>query len=426
MNSSQSPSLSLKRRGEALKRRAELIHANLAKYLATSLTLLIVGHLALFSASTGELTSAGKFPYSTILKQLAFTGIGILVALLLGYVLLPRLKDATLSAWVGASFLLSLAFTLLTLISGLGSESYGASRWLNLFGLRFQPSEFLKPALILFLTASLLRLEKSGALVHLKNARGDISTQKRGNLPVIGLYAVILFSVAVIMLQPHLGMAGLIFTSSIITLWLIGVPTRSILKLLLVMAIVGGLSYFVIPEKFQYAGKRISAFIDPMKDVSGEGYQIVQSMGAISEAGFFGKGYMRGLQKYGRLPLADRDFIFAIWTEETGLVGAGFVVFLFLALLFFGIRLSALLPFGFESVSISALTFLLVLQAILNISSNVAILPISGLTLPFFSYGGSSIIASLAIVGTVLGLAKRVMKSPQHKKGKKEENEAKW
>ncbi len=407
MTGSMHHAISQKRKLEFAQMRANLIEANRTKLIVTTLVLLFLGHLALFSASSAALIVASKSPYTIILRQLTFTSFGLLLMLALGNIIIPRLGEKALSLLSLWLFLLSLTLVALTLISPMGSESYGASRWLNLFGVRFQPFEFLKFACPFFLSSFLISLERKGGIIHIKDSTGKFQTESRGKLPIFTLYLALTLSAVLVALQPHLGGAALIFSTSLATLWLMNVPMRSILKFILLILILASAIYFAMPQKFEHARERVKTLFNPMKDPTGEGYQIIQSIKAISEAGLFGKGYMNGLQKYGRLPLADRDFIFAVWTEETGLIGALIVIGLFLFYILIIIRTSALLPFGFEKVTVTSLGTLLVLQALLNIGSNVQSLPVSGLTLPFFSYGGSSMISSLITVGIILGLIRR-------------------
>ncbi len=194
---------------------------------------------------------------------------------------------------------------------------------------------------------------------------------------------------------------------------LAGVPLKSLGKFFLVLILFAAVGLLVFPKKYQYAFERVRTHFYPTEDVTGDAYQITQSLGAISQAGILGRGYMRSLQKMNRLPLHDRDFIFAVWVEETGLAGGLAVISLFLYFAFLCLRASMLLPYGFESVAVVGLGFNLALQAVINISTNVGALPVSGMTLPFFSSGGTSAIVSMLIFGIIMGLIQRKLPRAQ-------------
>jgi len=405
--SSQTARISKKREIELINKRIHAIRSTYSQIIFITSGLVCLGLLALFSVSSAQLASQSKFPYSIILKQIAFVGVGLLAVAVIAWFVLPRASDKLMNYCILFFFLSTLALTSLTLFSPFSREAYGSKRWLSLFGISFQPSEFLKVALILFLASSLIQLGSRGGITRITNSSGNIQTERRGRIPFATLAIAIIASVGVVSLQPHLGMAFLIFFSALSALFLANLPIKSILKFLLFVFILGALTYLAFPSKFEHAKARFRTFRNPTADVSGEGYQVIQSLGAISRAGFFGKGYMNSLQKFNRLPLADKDFIFAIWVEEMGLFGAIMVIFLFLYLLILCFRCALLLPFGFDSVAIASLGTLLVLQAMLNICANVSLIPVSGLALPFFSYGGSSMLSSLLIVGTILGLIRR-------------------
>mgnify|MGYP005665811001 CR=1 FL=1 len=216
-----------------------------------------------------------------------------------------------------------------------------------------------------------------------------------------------LLSVILTAAQPDLGTSALLLAGSFAVLALAGVSVRTLLKLLLGLILIAALGFVVAPGKYHYAAQRLLTMLHPSRDVSGSGFQITQSLVGISQGGLFGRGYMQSQQKVARLPLADRDFIFAVWVEEMGLVGGALVMALFLYLLLLCWRAAMALPFGFESVSVFSLGFVLTLQALVNIATNVGVLPVSGLTLPFFSSGGSSLMVSLLMIAVVLGLLQR-------------------
>jgi len=272
--------------------------------------------------------------------------------------------------------------------------------------LQFQPAEFLKLTLILFIAAALVPPDNRG-LMTTRQDNGRYTTTRRRSLRPVGVALLILFCIALTALQPDLGTTALLLTGSLGVMAVAGVPWRTLLKFLLILVLIAGLGLLIAPGRYQYALERVQTMLHPGKDVSGSGFQLMQSLVGVSQGGLLGRGYMRGQQKMNRLPLADRDFIFAVWVEEMGLVGGAFIVILFLYLLALCWRAAAILPFGFESVTVFSLGFVLTLQALVNVGTNVGVLPVSGLTLPFFSSGGSSLMVSLLMVGVVLGLLQR-------------------
>lgn len=370
--------------------------------------LIILGSAALFSATSTPLASEGEFPYSAILKHLAFLAAGIAIATFISAVL-PNLPGQTIKSFIYLAFILN-ALLLAACFSPIGVSINGASRWVNLGGVVFQPSEFLKVTLVLLIAAVLIDGGRR-PLRSFRSERGDVFTLRRDRVILAWAYIAIFISVALVVIQPDLGTSSIVFGTALAALFLAGVPPVSIMKFILVLILMAGLGLLAFPKKYHYAMERIRTHFNPTEDVSGDAYQITQSLAAISQAGLWGRGYMRSLQKMNRLPLHDRDFIFAVWVEETGVFGGLLVLCLFLYFAFLCLRISMMLPYGFESVAICALGFNLALQAIINISTNVGALPVSGMTLPFFSSGGTSILVSMMIFGLIMGLTQRKLPS---------------
>ncbi len=372
--------------------------------------LIILGAMALFSATSTPLASQGEFPYSAILKHLGFLAAGAILAMFVAAAL-PRLSDSAVKYFIYLFFLINAAL-LVACFTPLGVEINGAKRWVNLAGVVFQPSEFLKITVVLLIAAVLIEGGRR-AFRSFRSERGDVFTLRRDRIVLAWAYAAVLFSVGLVAIQPDLGTSSIILTTALATLLLAGVPLKSLGKFFLVLILFAAVGLLVFPKKYQYAFERVRTHFYPTEDVTGDAYQITQSLGAISQAGILGRGYMRSLQKMNRLPLHDRDFIFAVWVEETGLAGGLAVISLFLYFAFLCLRASMLLPYGFESVAVVGLGFNLALQAVINISTNVGALPVSGMTLPFFSSGGTSAIVSMLIFGIIMGLIQRKLPRAQ-------------
>jgi len=392
-----------------VRQRREELRQLARQVLAVTGILLILGLLALFSASTAPLAARGLYPYSTVLKQLGFIAAGLAAAWLCSFAF-ARLSYPAIKAVVALGFLGNLALLVLVRFTPLGPEIYGARRWLRLGMVQFQPAELLKLTLVLAIAAVLLTAaagKRSKPFASFRTERGELMTIRRDRLHLAWAYLGVLLSLGLVAIQPDLGTTAVMLATAFVVLLLVGVPLKSLAKFGLVIVLLGAGGYFLAPAKYQYALERIYTVFHPLENVTDESYQITQSLGAVSQGGVFGRGYMHSQQKMNRLPLQDRDFIFAVWVEETGLLGALLVVGLFLFLPFICLRISSLLPFGFESVAVFGLGFSLALQAMVNVGTNAGVLPVSGLTLPFFSSGGTSIIVSLVMVGTILGLVRR-------------------
>ncbi len=161
----------------------------------------------------------------------------------------------------------------------------------------------------------------------------------------------------------------------------------------------------VSPEHYSYAAKRVSTWLNPVDSEDGAAYQITQSQGALAGGGLLGRGYLKSEQKMNRLPLATKDFVFPVIVEELGYLGGLAVILGFLALAFASLRLSLCLRDPFARTVVCALGFTIWLQAFVNIGTTIGTLPLSGLTLPFFSEGGTSLVVCITAVGIMAGLA---------------------
>ncbi len=399
-----------RRRSVAHKRQDEVRQLARQLLVVTGI-LLILGAFALFSASSAPLASRGLYPYSTVLKQLGFIALGLILAWTLSGTF-ASLSERWLKALIWISFLGNIVLLVLVRFTPLGPEINGVHRWLRIGFVQFQPAELLKLTLVLAIATVLLAASgRAKPLASFRTERGELMTVRRDRLQLLWVYLAVLASAGLVVIQPDLGTTAIVLATSFVMLFLVGVSLKSLLKFSLVIVILGIIGYLCVPEKYQYARERIYTVFHPLENVSNEGYQIAQSLGAVSQGGLLGRGYMRSQQKMNRLPLQDRDFIFAVWVEETGLLGGLLVVGLFLYLGFLCLRISALMQFSFEGVAAFGLGFYLALQALTNIGTNVGVLPVSGLTLPFFSSGGTSMLVSLLTIGTILGLIRRMLPS---------------
>lgn len=276
---------------------------------------------------------------------------------------------------------------ILVLIPGIGSIRNGSRSWFGIGPLGIQPSEAAKLGLIIFVSK------------YLTNSSSYIKSYIKGVFPIL---FITLFIFGLIMLQPDLG-TGLILVVSIISLLFIaGID----IKFFIVSGIIGVIGVVILILIAPYRMARITSFLDPWSDALGTGFQIIQSLYAIGPQGIFGTGYLNSVQKHFYLPEPQTDFIFSIIAEEFGVVGSFLVTSLFTIILFRGIKISSNQLDPFAKYLSFGMTFQIIIQSILNLCVVVGLIPVTGVTLPFLSYGGSSLLVSMASIGIILNISK--------------------
>lgn len=312
-----------------------------------------------------------------------------LVALSVGGVLAGIAAQLPVAFWRRAAvpaYLLALFGLAVVLLPGVSPEINGAHRWFRVGHWGFQPSEFAKLALVLFLART---LEAKGA---------QIRKICSGWLPAMLAAAALS---ALILLEPDFGTAVFVAGLAVIMLFIAGVPVRQLTALALVLVPLGGA--LVLWQPYQMT--RIKEFVHSWNDPSSAPYQVQQSTLAVGSGGLFGAGLGAGWQKFGFLPEANTDFVFAVIGEELGLLGTLTVLALWCLFLFCGAVLaSQVAADSFAFLASTGLVVQIVLQAAINIGVVTASLPPKGIVLPFISYGGSSLLISLVSVGLILGL----------------------
>ena len=284
------------------------------------------------------------------------------------------------------SLLVSIVLLGLLFVPGMGVRVGGAMRWLHLPGLTVQPAEIVKLALVLYLAHSLTRKKEK------------VRSLLKGYLPYMIVLGLLL---GMLLKQPDLGSAMIIAGVAMGMLIVAGVRWRYLLPtVLMTLPVV----YFLIMQ-VEYRRRRIMAFLDPWDDPFDTGFQIIQSMVAFGKGGVLGQGLGVGEQKLFYLPEAHTDFIFSVIGEELGLVGTLVVAALFLMLILCGIRIASNCQDPFGKNLAFGLTLLLGLEAFVNLSVCMGLLPTKGLALPFISYGGTSLVVSLFAVGILLNIS---------------------
>ena len=284
-------------------------------------------------------------------------------------------------------FIFCLICLVLVLIPGLGTVRNGSRSWFGIGSFGIQPSEFTKLSLIIFTSKYLVNNEKL------------LDSVFKGVLPILGCLLLVF---GLIMLQPDFG-TGMIIVMSIIGLLFVGgVKFKFFLKL----GLVGVLGIVGLILMAPYRLKRILSFLNPWADPLGSGFQIIQSLYAIGPGGLFGYGFLNSRQKHFYLPEPQTDFIFSIISEEFGFVGILIVSILFISIIYFGFKISKNCNDLFGKYLAFGITFQIAFQAILNLMVVVGLIPVTGVTLPFLSYGGSSLMITLCSMGILLNISR--------------------
>jgi cell division protein FtsW len=350
--------------------------------LGASTLLLTIGLMMVLSASSVEAYKTYGNSYHYFLKQLMWVGIGLPVAWVAS-----RLPHGFLRrmAWLG--LLGSTVLLVLTQVPGFGKEVNGNTNWLALGPLTIQPSEFAKLAIILWCAHIYARKEK---------LLGDWRHTLIPVLPVTGLLTLIVIK------GGDLGTALVLFAIVLGMLWVVGAPGRLFGGALLVVSALALYLASTSAERLE----RLTNFVDPFKNYEGAGWQAAHGLFAMSSGGWFGKGISAGQQKWGSLPEAHTDFIFAVLGEELGLVGTLLVLVLFLTIAYAGIRVALRTADPFVRYMAAGITVWITAQMMINIGMVLALLPVIGIPLPLVSYGGSALLPTLVALGLLVSFAR--------------------
>lgn len=357
----------------------------------TILLLLSLGLVMVLSASSP--TSLQKYDnsYYLFLRQLFFALIG-----LAGMYFVSRIDYRIFQKFYKQAWWLSVILLLAVLV--IGDDSHGAKRWIDLGFTTVQPSEFVKFFMIIFY---------AGILVKDRDELGGFWK---------GLVKHVMFLVPIIgllILEPHVSTSMVIIITCCVMMIMAGCKFWQFFASGIAVAGVGGtiatILYAVSPvfqEKFQYIARRIVTFTDPWQDVRGDGWQIIQSLYAIGSGGLFGVGLGESKQKYLYLSEPHNDFIFAILAEELGFVGCILVLVLFAVFIWRGILIAMKAPDMFGSLVAIGITTLVGIQVIINVAVVTSSMPVTGMQLPFFSYGGTALCILLCGVGILLSISR--------------------
>ncbi len=349
--------------------------------LIPALLLVTLGLIAVYSASSNLAEHRLGDSYYYLKKQLLFCMMGV------GLMVLTRYIPCTLySKLVYPLLLLSACLLVFLFVPGLGRRVGGACRWMRVAGFSFQPSELAKFSLAVYMAYS---MAKKGT---------EMETFSKGLLPHLLIAGIFM---GLIVLQPDLGTAVIIGAWVLIALFVGGVRLYQLFAMLLVSAPV--LLWLIWHA--EYRVKRMLAFLNPWDDPRGIGFQIIHSFLAFGSGGIFGAGLGNSKQKLFYLPEPHTDFALSIIGEELGLVGVATVIVLFGILITGGIRVGLKAKDLYSTYLAVGLTSFIALQVLINMGVVMGLLPTKGLTLPLISYGGSSLLITLASIGVLLNIS---------------------
>ena len=343
-----------------------------------------VGIALLFSSSYPFSARAFNDPLYMVKRQLFWAALGGAAAFVLSLTPLALFRRFMPLILVG-----TLLVSLLPFVPGLGFSILGSRRWISLFGLSFQPSELVKVTLVLYLASYFARRDE-GAGITLNT--------------LVPPFIVICAFSAIILLQNDYSTAIFVLVTGLSMLFIAQVRLLHFLLVSLFTVPLGFLLLFTREHRVQ----RLLAFLDLSTYRSGTGYQVVSARSALVSGGLWGRGLGRSTAKLGALPMSHSDFIYAIIGEETGLLGALFVLGLFGLLAWKGFQIAFRAEDRFSYYLAFGITAAICLQALLNMAVAVGLVPTTGVTLPFFSAGGSSLFATLVMCGLLVNLSRRV------------------
>ncbi len=349
----------------------------------TVLILLSLGLIMVFSASAPTAEKEFGNIYHYINRQLVFAALGMAAMLLAANYDYHKIGRKT----VWGLLIASIVLLILVLIPGIGSQSNGSWRWIIIAGFRFQPSELAKLALILFFSYSLSRRKKP-----LDTFFGDL-------LPYLFVLGII---AALLLLETHLSATIIMISISMLILFAAGAKIRHFLALIVPVA---GLIVAVIAFT-DYMTPRINSWLNPWSDPRGDGYQTIQSLYAIGSGGLFGRGLGQSMQKFLYVPEPHNDYIFPILAEELGFVGAVSVLLLFMIFIWRGIKIAVHAPDTYGCLIATGVTSLIAVQSLFNVAVVTNSVPPTGVSLPFFSAGGTALILFMAEVGILLNVSR--------------------
>jgi len=360
-----------------------------ATILSVAVALLcVIGLVMVGSASSVVSISLYGSPWAILIRECMWMAVGVIA-----FVAALRFDHHGLRRLSPLLLLVTFGLLVVVLVPGLGVHVEGSSRWVGFGQFRLQPSELMKLSLTVF-TADLVarRLD-------------DRSTDRR----IIGPVLLVTASAGLLIVaQPDLGTAMVIGCISLALLFVSGVRLGPVLKILAFLVAAAVVAALVSP----YRRDRLLSFVDPSAHGSGSGYQVLQSLIGLGSGHLVGAGLGGGQEQWGFLPNAQTDFIFSVIGEELGFIGAALVLALLGAFIWFGLRAATRSPDRFSGLLAVGLVAWLASETVINIGAVVGVLPVTGIPLPFISYGGSSLVITMAAAGILINVARQEVSGP--------------
>jgi len=374
------------------KQKKPIFYKHRPDYLITLLVVMLVGIGLILILSTGWISilkkSAGASEDNVFLTQqiISFTlGVGF-------WILCSKIDYHRYESQARNIFLVTIGIMLLVLIPGIAVNVNGATRWVNIAGFNFQPVEFFKLGTIIY------------TAYWLSKSKEKLSSFKEGLLPLFVIIGIVVILTVVI--QKDLGSAMVMVLSVFAMYFVAGAGWQNLL--IGFSSMLGGVVLLAILTPYRMA--RILTFLGKSDDSSAAAYHINQALIAIGSGGIMGRGLGKSLQAYGYLPEATNDSIFAIIGEEAGLWGSGFIITIFALLFWRAVKIARSAPDNFGKFLAFGIAFWIGFQAMINISAMLGLIPLTGIPLPFVSYGGTSLVALLITVGILQNISKYTYK----------------
>ena len=352
---------------------------NLSLFISV-IILSLFGLLMVYSSSN----IWAEYKFSDPLKYVKNQGLFLILGIIIMYII-SKINYQKYYKYANKIFLI--CFILIILVLFIGTERNGSKSWFGIGSFGIQPSEFMKLAMIIFTSK------------YLYNNKKDIGNIKKGVIPILGLTLIVFL---LIMLQPDFG-TGVILVMGVVGLLFVGGVDLKFFFKIAVLAIIGIIGLIIAAP---YRLKRILSYLNPWSDPLGSGFQIIQSLYAIGPGGLFGYGLGGSRQKHFYLPEPQTDFIFSIISEEFGFMGVIIVSSLFVFIIYQSIKIALKCENLFGKYLAFGIIFMLAFQALLNLCVVIGLIPVTGVTLPFLSYGGSSLLITLASIGIILNISK--------------------
>ncbi len=356
------------------------LFSDLRIFLGCTAALIIIGLIFIYSSSSVYALERFGSAHYFVKKQLLGLALGLVCLVVARLVPLTLIHNTAPLIFIG-----SLILTALTMIPSMVLHIHGSSRWLNIMGFAFQPSELLKVGLLLYLAYFLAKKSKqTSSLLH-------------SYLPFLCIVGI---SGALLLKQPDFGMTVTIMLTAFMLLFIAHFKGKHLLVTLAALIPVAIALVLYKPYRLQ----RILTFLDPWADPQGAGFQIIQSLIAIGSGGFLGVGIAHSKQKFFYLPMQHTDFIFSIIAEETGLVGSCLLIGLFIAFAYYGMRIALSLHDVFAQFTVLGFIIMTSIQSFINLAVATGMVPTKGIGLPFVSYGSTSLVCNIAMIGVIMNM----------------------